>query len=107
MRPCGSPERVVRRQKFRIQSFRERDVGRVIGREIRAELYDAGDERGMPVPREGQIEVVEDGLGCPVFAQPVGKQRTSHDRCNLDVAQRRRMQLYVLGLNDRGDRTSS
>ena len=86
-----------------MQLLGERDVCSIVGREVRPELEHPTKQRLMAVPNERQIQIVLDGIrGAPGGQLP--REDTSPKRgSDLDVTERRRMEVGVGRLQDAVD----
>lgn len=82
----GSGEGPIRGQHVASVKLRERHIGGVVRGEIVPELEHPNDELLVPMPREGQIEIILHRFFGSQFIQSTEKHGSTESGSHLDIA---------------------
>jgi len=89
----GFRQAVISREQLTFEPLGQRNVGRIVGSEVRPELQYATKQGLMSVTNEREIQIVLEGIRGACGGEPSGDQAAPKGRRDLDVAERRGMEV--------------
>ena len=95
----GRREPSVTRKQSSAEMFGERDVSRIIRRQIVTKLPNPGQQNKVGIPCDSQVEQVPDRLIGAVCRDRALPLQTSQYLANLKIEQVRSVQGFVLGVD--------
>jgi hypothetical protein len=96
----GSGQGIIGREQLAVQLLGQRDVCSIVGREVRPELENPTEQRLMAVPKDGQIQIIVEGIGGTYGAEPSREETPPKGRGDLDVTERRCVKVRLRRLQD-------
>lgn len=98
---------IISREQLAFQLLGQRNVGSIIGREIRPELKYPSKQRLMSMTEEWQIQIVLQGIRGSLGVDPPREQAPPKGRRDLDVTEGRRVEVDLGLLQDAVDLSSA
>ncbi len=95
-----SRQAIISREQLAVQLLGKRDVGGIVGREVRPELEHPTKQRLMSVTKDRQIQIVLDGIRGTHGGEPSREQASPEGRRDLDVTERRGVEVGLGRLQD-------